>query len=74
MNLCDLSVRVRPSNGRMVARCEELDIHVYGDNQQQARRRLKFVIDFYCEAAVELGYNVDVPGLSDLARSSKVLN
>ena len=60
----DLSVNVWKKNQEYVASCPELEIFCYGIDEKQARARLKKVISFYAETAVDLGYDVDLAGLS----------
>ncbi len=64
MCFVELSVNVWEKNGECVASCPELEIFCYGIDEKQARARLKKVISFYAETASDLGYDVDLAGLS----------
>jgi predicted RNase H-like HicB family nuclease len=59
----DLSIRVYEKEGEFVASCPELDVYTYGNDAEEARRRLRHVIAFYASTAQDLGYKIDASEL-----------
>lgn len=56
-------MRVYEKEGEFVASCPELDVYTYGQDAEEARRRLKHVIAFYANTAQDLGYKIDASEL-----------
>ena len=54
-----LSAELIKSEKEYIARCPELDINCYGNDGNEAIRRLKNVIQFYINSAKELGLPVE---------------
>jgi len=53
------SVKLITTEKEIIATCPELDINCYGNDRDEAIRRIKKVIRFYIESAKELGLDVD---------------
>ncbi len=56
-------MRVYEKDSEFVASCPELDVYTYGQDAEEARRRLKHVIAFYANTAQDLGYKIDASEL-----------
>ncbi len=54
-----IHVRIIESEKEIIANCPELDVNCYGKSKNEAVRRLVNVLQFYIDAASELGLDVE---------------
>ncbi len=54
-----IHVRIIESEKEIIANCPELDVNCYGNSKDEAVRRLVNVLQFYIDAASELGLDVE---------------
>lgn len=54
-----LNVKLVATENEFIASCPELDVNCYGQNKDEAIRRLKNVLQFYIDSAQELGLDVE---------------
>ena len=55
----NISIKLIENGSDYIANCPELDINCYGQNKEEALRRIKTVIYFYINSAEELGISTD---------------
>ncbi len=54
-----IHVKIIESGKEIIANCPELDVNCYGNTRDEAVRRLVNVLQFYVDAAQELGLDVE---------------
>ncbi len=54
-----IHVKIIKSGKDIIANCPELDVNCYGNSKDEAVRRLVHVLQFYIDAALELGLDVE---------------
>jgi predicted RNase H-like HicB family nuclease len=61
LRIYDMKVNVKlvATENEYIASCPELDVNCYGQNKDEAIRRLKNVLQFYIDSAQELGLDVE---------------
>ena len=71
----NFGINVWEKDGEYIASCPELEIFCYGENEEQAKLRLKKVIQFYIETATDLGYRIEegqpIPVLTKMTSEEK---
>lgn len=66
-----ISIKLTEKENEYIANCPELDINCYGNNRNEAVRRIQQVIEFYVQSAKELG--LDVEQFNEMAVDGEVL-
>ena len=54
----EISIKLIKKDNEIIANCPELDINCYGENREEAIKRIKSVIKFYIDSAQNLGLEV----------------
>ncbi len=54
-----VSINIIEQGNEFIANCPELDINCYGQNKNEAVRRIQNVIRFYVDSARELGLEIE---------------
>ncbi len=54
-----INIKIVKTENEFIANCPELDVNCYGPSRNDAVRRIVSVLQFYVEAAQEMGLDVE---------------